>query len=151
MTPRGTTGLLTWYAERWAEETPERLHVRGVWHDRETSSALGAPRYSDPFRDYLEGSPFRTDHDERLDTWSDQDAYVRPVHAALARIAGKNSNSRGAYFARYLWQLAVGGFDWQATAERAMVPAQLAPLVTDQLLRMLWHRYSERPAKEVAA
>lgn len=97
--PRGFGGYLRWFLEGFWAETPERVHVAGVWFGRPArvdaktgepveripvelvgGSQLGAPRQAEPFRQLIENSPRQVAGD------ATDEHYVRPVRAALERL-----------------------------------------------------------------
>lgn len=116
----GFASLLRWFTDGFAAETPERMHVRGVWFGRPDDaldpvlgggSQLGAPKQAEPFRQLLENAPTQVvtrDGDER---------YARPMRAALARLA-RNRDGDAPFMARYLTQVGYAQGDWQAVADR---------------------------------
>lgn len=142
--PRGLANLLAWFRAEWEAEIPDAIHMRGVWHDREASSALGAPALAPSFSDYLMGSPRRTDHDPREDTWTDGAVYVRPMHALLARMAGSDPDSEGAYAARWLFRLACMGWDVERASHDVM-PPQVARVYTHAKLQQAWRWWRPGP------
>jgi hypothetical protein len=140
--PRGFSGLLRWFLEGFWAETPEEMHAGGAWFGRparttadgqsaedlasydylsgETlstateltgGSQLGAPRQAEPFRQLLENSPRQTQGD------GPDEHYVRPMRAALARLASR-ADGDAAFMARYLLQVAYAQGDWSSVAER---------------------------------
>lgn len=160
--PRGLDGLLRWFLAAWAEEVPDRLHTTGVWRDWGVDSVggsrLGTPRTHDGFRAYIEGSPYETDHDVRLDPDERGAVYVRPVHAALARMVGPNGGGPltpklgvWPFMGRFLFALACSGGDWRGTALRWGIPPQAAPLYAEKALERLWGRYEREPEARAVA
>ena len=145
--PRGLASLLAWFRDAWEADYPAdpAIHTRGVWHDREASSALGSPALAPGFSDYLVGSPRATDHDTRVDTWTTDATFRRPTHAVLARMAGTDPDSDGAFAARWLFRLACMGFD-VTTAADGVMPPQVAPMYTLRVLERAWLWW--RPAPE---
>lgn len=127
--PRGFAGLLRWFLEGFWAETPERVHTVGVWFGRPPrldasgrpvedvaaelvgGSQLGAPKQAEPFRQLLENSPRQIAGDGA------EEHYVRPMRAALARLAGRRDGS-AALMARYLLQVAYAQGDWESVATR---------------------------------
>ncbi len=159
--PRGLRELLRWFLDAWAAEIPDRLHSAGVWRDWGPDSVggslLGSPRTHDAFRAYIEASPHQLDYDPRIDTDERGAVYVRPVHAALARMVGRRSAgplgpSLGVrpFMARYLFALACAGGDWTAISARFGIPPQVAPIYTEAALWRFWSEYREEPETAVA-
>jgi hypothetical protein len=105
--PRRLEDLMRWYRFEWEKEVPTRIHQRGV----EPESALGAPVLAGAFRAYLHGSPFATDHDDRLDSTTAGDVRRYPIHAALATMSHAWPIS-----ARYLFAVAWTGSNWDDVA-----------------------------------
>lgn len=149
--PHSLPQLLGWAREQWSLEVPDRLHAGGVWRDYGAAasggSALGTPRYADPFRAYLENSAFETDGDDPT--------YLRPMHAALARIHGRDTSHPFSPAAHRLFALAVGGFDVGSVSARYLVNGddchRLPPIPVDVqggywtwALGLWWSRYAER-------
>ena len=153
--PRSLTDLVGWFRAQWEAEIPPDIHSRGVWHDKEASSALGAPALAPGFSAYLMGSPFATDHDPRLDQWTAGAVRVRPMHAVLAEMARPGPLSDGAYRAAWLLRLACLGWDIEATANATEgFPPQAARDYTRTALERawsMWERNRQREAREVAA
>lgn len=153
--PAALTALLDWFRTEWEAEIPPDIHARGVWHDKEASSALGAPALAPAFSAYLMGSPYATDHDPRLDMWTAGSVRIRPMHAVLADMAGTDPLADGAYRAAWLFRLACLGWDIEATArETPGFPPQVARDYTRTALERAWwawHRHRARETREVAA
>lgn len=150
--PHGFTGLLRWYLEGFWAETPERVHVAGVWFGPPAAgvpdelvggSQLGAPKQAGPMRQLLENSPAQVyDHDT-------PDAhYARPMRAALYRLASRDGDAT--FMARFLAQVAYAQGDWPAVAHR-WFPAY--PFVhrpfTEQALRRLRAQYRDEPPARI--
>lgn len=144
--PRGLAALLAWFREAWEADYPSdpAIHSRGVWHDREASSTLGSPALAPGFADYLMGSPRATTYDPREDLWTKGAQYRRPTHAVLARMAGADPESDGAYAARWLFRVACFGFDPRAAAAGVM-PVQVAPTYTHEVLQWAWRWWRPAP------
>jgi hypothetical protein len=135
--PRGLDSLLGWFRNRWNEELPVRLHVPGVWHDKEAWSALGAPDDAPPWRRYLYGDARTTDHD---------DYYACPLRAALRRMWGTGSDtSTDAASARWLTIIAFEGFDCHNVGSRHGLDDGTMGLILTESLERLWTTYSPQP------
>lgn len=145
--PHGLAALLAWFREQWIAEMPEEIHSSGVWHDRNGGSALGAPQWADEFRRFLLASPHELDGD--FDEWArggDPDAaYVRPLRSALARMAGRDPNSRRASTAQFLVKLACAGFDWRAVGDRLGYPEDVTVVYAEWAIARLWRMYRPKP------
>ena len=145
--PRGLVHLVRWYALGWDAEMPDELHGSGVWIGRQQvnpdgtprwpreltgGSALGSPNFADGFRRLLENSPYETDPDGY---------YLRPMRAAIARLAGRSDGTNSSFMARYLFAVACADFDWAGVSSRIGIPPQVAPIYTQTALERLWVRY----------
>lgn len=126
--PRGFGGYLRWFLEGFWAETPERVHVAGVWFGRPArvdvsgkpvediptelvgGSQLGAPKQAEPFRQLIENSPRQVAGDAA------EEHYIRPMRAALARLASRDGERP--LMARFLYQVAYAQGDWESVAER---------------------------------
>lgn len=156
--PRGLPKLLAWFLREWANEVPDRIHKGDVWRDyigltedRQAvgGSLLGTPAYADAFRSYIEGSPFATDADGR---------YAKPIHAAMARLCGRQGHEGPTrklaplpFMARFLFRLAVSG-DLTRAADSMGIPEQVHHVYAEQALYRLWRTYEVAPgAMERAA
>jgi hypothetical protein len=102
--PRHLEEYVRWWRREWDAECPPRIHERGT----EPESALGSPRLAGAFRAYLMGTPFATDHDDRLDSTTADAARRFPVHATLAIM-----DRRWPLSARFLFELGFLGAEWQ--------------------------------------
>ena len=150
--PKGFGPLLTWFSEVWAAELPERLHARGVCRDRLSKreaddgaqpvggSLLGSPNLADPFRRLMENSPFETELAVLDNRESMERHYVRPCHAAVARIALRYPLS-----ARWLAALAFSEFDWQSLAARRRWSEEETRFYLERVLDLLWSEFEEAP------
>jgi len=150
--PRGFGPLLSWFSRTWAAELPDRLHSRGVWRDRLTrseadagdqavgGSLLGSPNLADPFRRILENSPFETEAAVLDNRESMERHYVRPCHAAVARIG-----HRYPLAARWLAALAFADFGWQDLATRRGWSHEEARFYLERILELLWSEFEEAP------
>src|SRR3990167_1350639 len=125
--PRSLPELLTWFLAGWRAEVPVELHAFGPWRAQAArvgsnghaveeipsaqlgGSLLGSPRYAEDFRALLENSPRQTAYGKPAEyDGSEVEFYVRPMRAALARLAGFGHASRpSALMARFLVQVAV--------------------------------------------
>lgn len=149
--PKSLEGLLAWYAEQCRLETPDDLHRRGVWSDRPSraeqtdgyraqgGSALGAPAYSEEFRRRLENGPSQIDEQDMLRPSTGQTYFMRPVAAALSRMA-RNGHPT---MARHLMQLAAADFDWRARSRLiGWTYEEYEVYIRESLIR-LWHEFRE--------
>jgi hypothetical protein len=149
--PKGLHRLMSWFLEEWRNEIPDRLHKGGVWWDHisltedrhgEGGSLLGTPATADDFRSYIEGSPFATDADGR---------YVRPIHAAMARLCGRQGHEGATvelapapFMARFLFRLATTA-DLRWTSTSMGIPVQAAEVYGEQAIYRLWRVYEPSP------
>jgi hypothetical protein len=149
--PKGPHQLMAWFLEEWQRELPSRTHKAEVWRDYvgftedrmgQGGSLLGTPAYAELFRRYIEGSPFETDPDGR---------YVRPIHAAIARLCGRRGHDgptpkldNGPFMARFLFRLAHSG-DLGHSAASMGIPAQVQLIYAEQALYRLWRVYEVAP------
>lgn len=149
--PRGLPKLLAWFLTEWALEIPDRIHKGDVWRDYvrltedrkgQGGSLLGTPQTADDFRSYIEGSPFATDQDGR---------YVRPIHAGIARMCGRQGHSGPTFalhpypfMARFLFRLACTG-DLLVSSESMGIPPQVQHVYAEQALFRLWRTYEVAP------
>jgi hypothetical protein len=142
---------MVWFLKEWSSEIPDKLHKGDVWRDYvgltegrsgQGGSLLGTPQYADGFRRYIEGSPFETDPDGR---------YVRPVHAAIARMCGRQGFEgetaklqQAPFMARFLFRLGHTG-DLQRAAGSMGIPVQVQNVYGEQALYRLWKAYEVAP------
>jgi hypothetical protein len=149
--PRGLHRLMSWFLGEWSAEVPDRIHKGEVWRDfvgltedraGQGGSLLGTPQYAEGFRRYVEGSPFETDPDGR---------YTRPIHAAMARMAGRRGHEgpteelqQAAFMARFLFRLAHTG-DLERAASSMGIPSQVQHVYAEQALYRLWRSYEVAP------
>ena len=149
--PKGLHRLMVWFITEWAAEVPDRLHKEEVWRDYvgltedragQGGSLLGTPQYADAFRAYIEGSPFQLDPDGR---------YVRPMHAALGRLCGRQGHEGptdslppAPFMARFLLRLATTA-DLLRSAESMGIPSQVQDVYAEQALYRLWRVYEIGP------
>jgi hypothetical protein len=149
--PKTLDGLLSWYQEQCALETPVDLHRRGVWSDRPSGqertdgyhatggSALGAPAYAEEFRRRLENGPSQVDEADTLRPTTGQTYFMRPVAAALSRM-GRNGQP---LMARHLLHLAAASFDWHARARTIGWAYEEYEVYLREALIRLWHEFRE--------
>lgn len=163
-----------WFITGWREEMPDEIHSRGLWvglpsrldsrgQPIETmppelvgGSELGAPRLAEAFRQLIENSPRQIDEDG---------FYVRPMRAALARLAGRHLCSRqeradqgadhvctdSAFMARLLVAMAFMDGDWQRACQLLEIHANTRWAFTDTALRRLYRCYRpDAPGQRVA-
>lgn len=149
--PKGLAPLLHWFLTECANEVPERVHKGGVWRDyvgltedrrAEGGSVLGTPASAEGFRRYIEGSPFETDPDGR---------YIRPIHAAIARLCGRGGHEgqttqlgQAPFMARFLFRLACSGSIGIASDSMG-IPVQVHAVYAEQALYRLWRTYAVGP------
>lgn len=138
--PRTLPQLMAWFITAWGDETPSRVHVRGVWHDAEGGSVLGAPAYAADMRRLLEGRSDATDYDPRIDPYEYGAARLTPIRASLHHLRVIDP-----FMARYLWRVACAG-DWRDID--AWVPAPYREVFVHEALRRLRRIYLH---EEVAA
>lgn len=150
--------LLGWFMSGIREELPDRIHSAGVWRDRVNAgeaghgiapvggSLLGSPRVADPFRSFIEGSPFTTEPSEYEGHRSIGNHYRTPMRAALARLAGRGRDSDSAPFmARTLYRTAIRDGDWDsACASMGIIEPVRRPYI-DAALNRLYTLYREAP------
>lgn len=146
--PRGLARLLRWYARQWEDEVPRKMHVPGVWVDYGPDAAggskLGTPRWCDPFRRYIENRDNETDHDRRVDVWRTGEAYIRPVHAALAAIHADKPMT-----AQWLYRLSLHQYSLHETP--GTPPGDMGRVYARAALELLWlFMESQKPAEYVA-
>ena len=149
--PQSLEALLAWFAEGWTGELPEKLHTVEVWNGRQEyrtverdgkrrveavwtdelvgGSALGSHADTSLFRRYMEGYAGQRDVDGY---------YVRPMHAAVARVA-----LRDHWMARNLFAVAQAGFDWKGVADRGRWVHGMYRVYLTECLRRLWLEFSD--------
>lgn len=140
--PRHFREYLRWFLEGYDLETPDALHAAGVWvgtsgedipPEHTGGSILGAPKLDSGFRRLLENSPKETDRDD--------DAYVRPMRAALADLRHSSP-----FMAQALTNLANGmSIEDAAMAFTRDAPSLAAEIVIGEALRRLHGRYRVDP------
>ena len=165
--PKGLGQLLLWFLEGFRTEMPEAVHVAGVWRDyvrldenrqAEGGSLLGSPRLADPFRAFIEGSPFATELSEYEGHQSREgdEHYRMPMRAAIAHLNGRhlcNALERNtaahicpenATFARLAYRIASRDGDWESAGLEFVQPSLVRFIVEAALVR-LWQAYREAP------
>lgn len=149
--PKDLHRLLQWFELECSAETPDALHSAQVWRDRVNPTELragltpvgasdtGALAFDDDFRRHLENGPSELDH--RDDIVDGRRYYLRPVRAALSRIARRGRP----LMARHL-QLLAGGFDWKKRADAIGWAHEEYEVYIREALIQLWlaHRVSAR-------
>ena len=136
--PKGLRELLRWYLAEWSKEIPDTLHVPGVWRDfvrwdegrrAVGGSLIGSPAMHDAFRRYVENSPSEADA---------EGFYMRPIHRALAAMAGRRESGPGPFMARFLLRLAWSGGDIEATGAGFGIVADVVRPYTETALFHAW-------------
>ncbi len=150
--PRSLAEYLRWFADRWTAEMPTEIHSSGVWRDRVSAgeardgvqavggSHLGSPRLNEAFRRLLENSPYETDHAIYEGNVVLEPHYVRPIHAAIARLAHKRPLT-----ARWLAALAASGFDWQPLVTRRGWSLEEGELYLEGAAYLLFREFDTEP------
>jgi hypothetical protein len=149
--PKGVGQLVSWYLREWANEMPTAIHVNEVWRDwvrldehrsAEGGSLLGAHKFTDGFRQFIDDSPHSTDEEGR---------YVRPIRAALARLCGRGGHagptkdlSPAPFMARFLYRFGTSG-DMIGSANSMGIPDQVAQVYAERALMQLFRLYSVGP------
>lgn len=156
--PRQLGELIGWFRREWAAEMPRRIHVAGV----EPDSALGSPKMAPAMTARLAaiavpGMPEKqqadafkiavaTDHDDRLDAWSDQDAFRTPMMAALAKFG-----QRYPFSARFIEACAYFNWDWASVGYRRDWPAEFTEMYLETALNRLHNVWVRLDQHEVVA
>lgn len=145
--PRHFRDYLRWFTDGYVLETPDAIHGGGLWHgDQERDSnrpqwpselvggsELGTPADNPAFRRLLENSPRETDRDD--------DAFVRPMRAALADLRHSSP-----FMADALTKLANGAdIDEAAHGFVRDAPHLAAEMLVGEMLRRLYGRYRVDP------
>lgn len=146
--------LLAWFLAGFREELPTDIHSREVWRDYVPDehasggggSVLGTPRWSDPFRRFIEDDPFGTEAAEYEGHKSIANHYRTPMRAALARLAGRGDNLQPYVFmARALYRTAARDGDWDgACASLGIIEPVRRPYI-EAALHRLYDRFHEEP------
>ena len=153
--------LLGWLMAEFRAELPEDIHWAGVWRDYTTDkgpgdpgpggggSLLGAPRYADEFRRYLEDSPFATEIAEYEGQRDRVPHYKFPLRAALAELAGRGkATDEYPFMARVLYRTALRDGDWDGACASFGILAPIRRVYIEAALYRLWCRYSVEPPAE---
>ncbi len=154
-TPRTLGEYLRWFADGWHAEMPTEMHGLGVFvggpdphlaAKRSTSkeliggSLLGSPKVREPFRRLLENSPFETEFASYDGNVQPDPHYVRPMHAAIARLS-----QRMPLGARWLSALAFCDFDWPSLVTRRGWSLEEGELYLVALCYQLWREFDLQP------
>lgn len=140
--PRHFREFVRWFMEGYDLETPDAIHASGVWFgtpaegippEQVGGSQLGAPKLDPGFRRLMENSPRETDRDD--------DAFVRPMRAALAELRHSSP-----FMAEALTRMANGA----SIEEAAMLftrdaPHLAAEIVIAKALERLFDKYRVDP------
>ena len=140
--PKTLDGLLRWFVVRFAQETPEKLHVVEVWHDRLTNqereegkalvggSLIGTHAFAAEFRLILEAPASVTDEDGY---------YLFPIRDALARL-----HRRWPFMARYLFRVGQVEGDWKRVADDLHWVHEAMEIYVAAALERLWRDTYDR-------
>lgn len=161
--PRTTDALARWFADRFADDVPSRLHAAGPWngpqqYDRTTGtprwsealtggSALGAPRLADAFRRFIEDGAHAVEYAVFDGVNQSTPHYARPMRANLAAFSVHHP-----LLARRLFHLGCwGDGDWRGAMWRygPTLALEEAELLYREALRMLWERWCDEPPARV--
>jgi hypothetical protein len=162
--PHNFAQLIGWFLSEYRAEIPARLHVSGVWRDQVTGSEadagitavggslLGTPRPSDPFRAYIEDSPFATETAEYEGHKDPHGHYRFPLRAALAKLAGRGRDvEERPFMARCLYRTATRDGDWNGAAASLGILEPVRRPYVEAALWNLWRLYRVEPdARPVA-
>lgn len=146
--------LLGWFLDAFRAEMPDELHAGGVWREWVTEdhrhtgggSLLGAPRYADPFRRFLEERPTATEAAEYEGHRDLSAHYIFPLRAALARLAGRGPDTaESPFMARCLYRTALRDGDWDAACASLGIPEPVRRVYIAAALHRLWTRFEIEP------
>lgn len=159
--------LVQWFLVGFREEMPDDIHSHQVWRDYVPDqhlssgggSLLGTPRWSDPFRRFIEDDPFGVEASEYEGHKSLGNHYRTPMRAALARLAGRGTTEPSYFLSRLLWATACNDGDWNAAASHLVAYKRVAGAVVvdedaskamrrtviEAALHRLYDRYHEEP------
>ncbi len=147
--------LLAWFLDGFRSEMPDEIHAAGVWREYVTEdglhvgggSALGAPRYADPFRRLLEDGPFGLEVAEYEGHKDLVSHYRTPMRAALARLAGRGRDTEPSPFmARVLYRTVLRDGDWNSACDSMGIVEPVRLVYIEEALRRLWSRYEVEPS-----
>lgn len=146
--------LLGWFVGEFRAEMPDQLHGPGVWREHVTTdhrhsgggSLLGAPRYADAFRRFIEDGPFALETAEYEGQRDLNRHYAFPVRAAIAMLAGRG-RARDPYpfMARALYRTALLDGDWNAACASMGITEPVRRVYIEAALGRLWERYNIEP------
>lgn len=146
--------LLGWFLAGFREELPDCIHAREVWRehvpDQHLSSGggslLGTPKWSDPFRRFIEDDPFGTEPSEYEGYKSLSNHYRTPMRAAIARLAGRGKDTDPyPFMARALWRTALRDGDWDGACASMGIIEPIRRVYIELALHRLYDRYMEEP------
>lgn len=153
--------LLAWFLEAFRAELPERIHQHDVWRDRRKpgdpdayrpvgGSVLGSPRDAEPFRQFIEDSPFAVELAEYEGHDDLRPHYARPMRAALARLAGRGRDDEPyPFMARALYRTALRDGDWDGACASLGIVGPVRRFYIESALHKLWTRYSVEPPTRI--
>lgn len=149
--------LLRWFLEGFRAELPEQMHQHDVWRDRRKpgdpeayqpvgGSLLGSPREAEPFRAFIESEPFALEVAEFEGHKDTHPNYARPMRAAMARLAGRGSDTDPyPFMARALYRTALRDGDWDGACASLGIIEPVRRFYIEAALHRLWTRYSLEP------
>lgn len=151
--------LLAWFLDVFRAEMPDELHADGVWREHVTEdhrhtgggSLLGAPRYADPFRRFLEDWETTTETAEYEGHKDLAQHYVFPLRAALANLAGRGpADAPYSFMARALYRTALRDGDWDGACASLGIIEPVRRVYIQVALKRLWERFEiEPPARSL--
>ena len=146
--------LLGWFLAGFREELPIVIHGAEVWRDYVQDghastgggSLLGTRKWTDPFRRFLEESPFGTEPSEYEGHKSIRNHYRTPMRAALARLAGRGADTEPfPFMARALYRTAMRDGDWDGACASLGIIEPVRRVYIEMALHRLYDRYHEEP------
>src|SRR5262245_31602799 len=141
--------LLGWFLEGFREELPLVIHSHEVWREYVTDpqaagggSLLGTPKWTDPFRRFIEDDAFGVEVAEYEGHQSIGKHYRTPMRAAVARLSGRGPDHEPyPFMARVLYRTGVRDGDWEgACASMGIIEPVRRPYI-EAALNRLYERY----------
>jgi hypothetical protein len=151
--PRKVADLVRWMLEGFRGEMPAAIHAEGVWREYVTQarapgggSLLGSKRYTDDFRQFLEGSPFALAVAEYEGHKALETHYRTPMRAAIARVSGYGkAHDDRPFMARTLYRTCLLDGDWDTACASMGIPKPVRHTYIRAALRRLWQLYLDEP------